>query len=249
MTRPESAGRVHIVGAGPGDPGLLTRRAHELLQTCDVVLTDRLVSAEILALVPTATEVVRVGKTPRGCAASQDDINAELVARAHAGPVVVRLKGGDPCVLGRGGEEAAACAAAGVAYDVVPGVSSAFGVPAAAGIPVTHRGVSQSVTVVSGHVPPGHPTSTVDWAAVAQTGGTITILMGVDTIAKIALTLVEHGLPGTTPVAVVSDGTTPRERVLRTTLDEVGADIAAAGITSPAVIVVGGVAGLPRDGL
>ena len=242
-------GHVHVVGAGPGDPGLLTRRAHELLQTCDVVLTDRLVSAEILALVPATTPVVHVGKTPRGCAASQEDINAELVARAQAGQVVVRLKGGDPFVFGRGGEEVAACIAAGVAYDVVPGISSAFGVPAAAGIPVTHRGLSQSVTVVSAHVPPGHPSSSVDWAAVAQVGGTISILMGVDTIAKVATTLIEHGLPGDTPVAVICEGTTAREWVVRSTLDEVEVDVQVEGVTSPAVIVVGRVAGLPGTGL
>lgn len=237
-------GRVHVVGAGPGNPGLLTRRAYELLQSADVVMTDRLVSTEVLALVPEGTQIRRVGKTPRGSASAQEDINAELVDRARAGQVVVRLKGGDPFVFGRGGEEVAACAAAGVPCEVVPGVSSAFGVPAAAGIPVTHRGVSQSVTVVSGHVPPGHPSSTVDWAAVAQTGGTITILMGVDTIGKVAVTLIEHGRAGDTPVAVVSDGTTSRQRTLRTTLDEVAADIATAGVTSPAVIVVGGVAAL-----
>ncbi len=242
-------GHVHVVGAGPGDPGLLTRRAYELLQTCDVVLTDRLVSAEVLALIPASTEVRYVGKTPRGPASTQDDINAELVSRALAGQIVVRLKGGDPFVFGRGGEEVVACVAAGVESTVVPGVSAAFGVPASAGIPVTHRGVSQSVTVVSGHVPPGHPSSTVDWAGVALTGGTITVLMGVDTIGKIATTLVEHGRRGDTAVAVVSEGTTPRQRTLRTTLDDVARDIADAGITSPAVIVIGEVAGLPGAGL
>jgi uroporphyrin-III C-methyltransferase len=176
---------------------------------------------------------------------SQERINELMVSRALAGRRVVRLKGGDPFVFGRGGEEAVACAAAGVPCEVVPGVSSAVAVPASAGIPVTHRGVSQQFTVVSGHVAPGDP-STVDWAGLARGGGTIVVLMGVTHLPVIASALVRGGRPPATPVAVVTAGTTPDEVVLTSTLAEVGADAAAAGVRPPAVVVVGEVVRL-RD--
>lgn len=237
-------GRVVLVGAGPGDPGLLTLRGRDALADADLVLVDRLVSPEIVAMVRPGAEIVDVGKTPYGPAARQSDIDGLLVAGALAGRTVVRLKGGDPFLFGRGGEEALACAAAGVPCVVVPGVTSALAGPAAAGVPVTHRGLAQSVTVVSGHLPPGHPDSTVDWSAVAAVGGTVVVMMGVTHLAKICLTLVEHGRPGDTPVAVVQSATTRLQRTVSTTLDTAAADVERAGVVAPAVVVVGEVAAL-----
>jgi uroporphyrin-III C-methyltransferase len=204
-----ATGSVAIVGAGPGDPELITRRGWRVLQQADVVLVDHLVPAALLAELPPQVEIVDVGKRPHAPSVSQERINELMVSRALAGRRVVRLKGGDPFVFGRGGEEAVACAAAGVPCEVVPGVSSAVAVPASAGIPVTHRGVSQQFTVVSGHVAPGDPASTVDWAGLARGGGTIVVLMGVTHLPLIASALVRGGRSPATPVAVVTAGTTP----------------------------------------
>ncbi|HLG66875.1 MAG TPA: uroporphyrinogen-III C-methyltransferase [Acidimicrobiales bacterium] len=241
---------VHLVGAGPGDPGLLTRRGAELLARADVILYDRLVDPALLALARPGCELVDVGKRPSGGGAGgnggrQKEINDLLVARGRAGGTVVRLKGGDPFLFGRGGEEAEALRAAGVPYEVVPGVSSATAVPAAAGIPVTHRGLSSSVTVVTGHV--GDPTAPggVDWASFARAGGTLVVLMGMATRADIARQLLEGGRAPGTPVAVVEWGTTGRQRTVRTRLDRL-ADVEAG---SPAVIVVGEVAALELVGI
>ncbi|HLZ38297.1 MAG TPA: uroporphyrinogen-III C-methyltransferase [Mycobacteriales bacterium] len=241
-------GWVAIVGAGPGDPELITRRGWRLLRHADLVLVDHLVSPAVLAELPPGVEVVDVGKRPHTRSVAQEVINERMVASAAAGRRVVRLKGGDPFVFGRGGEEAAACAAAGVDWEVVPGVSSAVAVPAAAGIPVTHRGVSQQFTVVSGHVAPGDPASTVDWAGLARGGGTIVVLMGVTHLHLIAAELVRAGRPPTTPVGVIMSGTTPDETVLTSTLAAVGADAAAGDVRPPAVVVVGEVVRL-RDAL
>lgn len=230
---------VFLVGAGPGDPGLLTVRGAEVLRTADVVVHDRLSESSLLDLAPAAAERIAVGKTPKGPSTSQDDINALLVEKGRAGLRVVRLKGGDPFVFGRGGEEAAALAAAGVPFEVVPGVTSAVAVPAYAGVPVTHRGMSTSFTVVTGTAAPWASSET-DWEAVARVGGTIVILMGVATRDVIAQRLMAGGLPPTTPVAVTRWGTRPRQRTVRTTLD----GLAAADVESPAVIVVGDVAAL-----
>jgi uroporphyrin-III C-methyltransferase len=175
---------------------------------------------------------------------AQEQINALLVDRALAGKRVVRLKGGDPFVFGRGMEELEACVAAGVPVEVVPGVTSAIGVPALAGIPVTHRGLTHEFVVVSGHVPPGHPQSLVDWPSLGRLRGTLVVLMGVDTAPSIAAALVEHGRAADTPVAVISDGSTPTQRTVRTTLAGLARTVAEEGIRPPAVWVVGDVVGL-----
>ncbi|WP_018505184.1 uroporphyrinogen-III C-methyltransferase [Parafrankia discariae] len=230
-----------LVGAGPGDPGLLTVRGRELLATADVVVTDRLAAAVLLDVARPDAHVIHVGKSPT-TSRSQDEVNALLVEHARAGARVVRLKGGDPFLLGRGGEEAEACAAAGVSCTVVPGVTSAIAVPAYAGIPVTHRGVAQDLAIISGHLPPGHPDSTVDWAALGASRATIVVLMGVARLVDIVDALLAGGRPPATPAAVVERGTTPAQRVLRTTLDALVVDAVAFGLRSPAVLVVGEVA-------
>jgi len=227
---------VYLVGAGPGDPGLLTVRGAELLRDADVVVHDRLIGHELLDLVPPAALVIDVGKSP-GRPNRQHEINQLLVEHGRTGRLVVRLKGGDPFVFGRGGEEAEELVNAGIDVEVVPGVSSAFAAPAAAGIPVTHRGVSTSVTVVTGHG--GHP-SVVDWASIGTTTGTLVVLMGMAERASIAGALLATGRPATTPVAVVHWGTTDRQRVERTTLDRL-ADV---DLPAPAAIVIGPVAAL-----
>jgi uroporphyrinogen III methyltransferase / synthase len=230
---------VYLVGAGPGDPGLLTVRAAELLARADVVLYDRLSVGPVLDLVPARAELISVGKTPNGPSTPQDEINALLIERGRRGDVVVRLKAGDPTVFARGGEEALALAAAGIPFEIVPGITSAIAAPAYAGVPVTHRGLSTSFTVVTGHEDPWAATET-DWDAVARVGGTIVVLMGVATRAEIAKRLIRGGLAEHTPVAAVSWGTRPDQRTVRTTLAGLGdADV---GPTS--AIVIGAVAGL-----
>ncbi len=238
---------VYLVGAGPGDPGLLTRRGAALLARADVVLHDRLVSPAILELVPPSALVIDVGKdsdTPAGGARRQDEIARLLVEHGRTSTVVVRLKGGDPFLFGRGGEEVEALAQAGLTWEVVPGVSSAFGVPAAAGIPVTQRGVAASVTVVTGRVGEPDGTSAHDWAALARVGGTLVILMGMTNRAAIAAALVQGGLAPDTAVAVIARGTTASQRTARTTL----AGLADVDLGPPAVIVVGAVAALGPPG-
>ncbi len=228
---------VHLVGAGPGDPDLLTVRAVRLLQEADVVVSDRLVSAAVLALVNPGAEIVPVGKDPGGTSTSQHEINRVLVDRGRRHRVVVRLKGGDPFVFGRGGEEAEALVAAGVDVAVVPGISSAVAGPAAAGIPVTHRGVSSAFTVVTAHQDPATDTE-LNWDALARLGTTLVILMGAARAGAIRRRLVAAGRPPSTPVAVITAATTPRQRVTRLTLGELGE----APVANPSVIVVGEVA-------
>ncbi|OAA26452.1 uroporphyrinogen III methyltransferase / synthase [Frankia sp. EI5c] len=234
-------GEVWLVGAGPGDPGLLTVRGRELLASADVVVTDRLAAAVLLDAVRPDARVIQVGKSPTR-SRSQDEVNQILVEQARAGALVVRLKGGDPFLLGRGGEEAEACAAAGIPCTVVPGVTSAIAAPAYAGIPVTHRGVAQDLAIVSGHLPPDHPESTVDWGALAASRATIVVLMGVARLIDIVDALLRGGRPHHTPAAVVERGTTPAQRVLRSTLDAIAVDAVAFRLRSPAVLVVGPVA-------
>ncbi|HEV3295345.1 MAG TPA: uroporphyrinogen-III C-methyltransferase, partial [Streptosporangiaceae bacterium] len=236
---PPGTGRVALVGGGPGDPGLLTVRGRRLLAEADVVVADRLAPRDVLAELDPDVEVVDVGKTPYTPHLSQEEINALLVDRARAGQRVVRLKGGDPFVFGRGGEEALACVRAGVPFEVVPGVTSAVAVPACAGIPVTHRGITQDFAVVSAHLDPSHPGATVDWEALAAGPGTLVLLMAVGRLAEVSRELVKRGRDAATPVAVVSDGTTDRERVLVSTLGQVAGDAAAEGIQPPAVVVIG----------
>ena len=234
---------VALVGAGPGDPGLLTRRGAELLADAEVVVYDRLISRELLDLAPAGAIRIDVGKGP-GESARQAEINELLVTHGRSGRRVVRLKGGDPFVFGRGGEEAEACRRAGLEVEVVPGVSSAFAAPAAAGIPVTHRTVSTSVTVVTGHA--GDPTLPgVDWDTLGRLGGTLVVLMGMGARAAITERLVAAGRPSSTPVAVVHWGTTDRQRVVRTDL----AHLAEVDLPAPAAIVIGAVAGLDVTGV
>lgn len=237
---------VYLVGAGPGDPGLLTVRGAEVLRRAEVVVYDRLSVASLLDLAPPEAERISVGKAPGRASRPQEEINALLVERGKAGQEVVRLKGGDPFVFARGGEEAGALLHAGVPFEVVPGITSALAVPAYAGVPVTQRGYATSFTVVTGHERPGpdepgtaFPAGT-NWEAIARVGGTIVVLMGVAHRAEIAARLLAGGLPGDTPVTTVTWGTRPTQRTCRTTL----AGLGAAPVESPAVMVVGAVAGL-----
>ncbi|HEY3259454.1 MAG TPA: uroporphyrinogen-III C-methyltransferase [Pseudonocardiaceae bacterium] len=235
---------VALVGGGPGDPDLITVRGRRLLARADVVIADRLAPRELLDELGPHVEVIDAAKLPYGRAADQDELNATMVARARAGRFVVRLKGGDPYLFGRGYEELLACLQAGVHVAVVPGVTSAFAVPAAAGVPVTHRGVAHEVVVVSGHLAPDDPESLVSWPAVARLRGTLVLLMAVQRMAAVAAVLIAGGRSPDTPVAVVADGTRATQRSLRSTLGTVADDIAAAGIRPPAVIVIGEVAAL-----
>lgn len=237
-------GGVALVGGGPGDPELITVRGRRLLGRADVVVVDRLAPRELLDELPPHVEVVDAAKIPYGRAAAQDVLNRTLVEHARAGRFVVRLKGGDPYVFGRGFEEVLACAEADVPVTVVPGVTSAFSAPAAADVPVTHRGVAHEVVVVSGHVPPGDERSLVDWDALGRLRGTVVLLMGVERLGRFTDALVEAGRPKDTPVAVVQEGTLRSQRVVRGTLADIAASVTEAGIRPPAVTVVGPVAGL-----
>ncbi|GAA4263405.1 uroporphyrinogen-III C-methyltransferase [Dactylosporangium darangshiense] len=232
-------GTVALVGSGPGDPELLTVRGRRLLAAADVVVIDRLAAGLLLDELRPEVELFDASKIPYGPSAAQEEINRVLVDRAKAGRFVVRLKGGDPYVFGRGGEEVLACAEAGVPVTVVPGVTSAIAVPSAAGIPVTHRGVAHEFTVVSGHLAPDHPESLVDWAALARLRGTVCVLMGLKNLPAIAAMLQAHGRAPDTLVAVIQEGTTRDQRVVRATLSTV-ADVAKEeGLRPPAVIVIG----------
>jgi uroporphyrinogen III methyltransferase / synthase len=230
---------VYLVGAGPGDPGLLTLRGAELLRECDVVVHDRLIGRALLDMAPAHAERIDVGKASGSAPVSQDEINAMLVKRGRAGLRVVRLKGGDPFVFARGGEEALALLAAGVPFEYVPGVSSSIAAPAAAGIPLTLRSEVQSFTVVTGHQSPSTAES-ANWAAIAATGGTIVILMGAANIGDIATRLQRGGLAADTPAVAVRWATTDQQEIVRATL----ATIAQAGVHAPATIVVGSLAAL-----
>ena len=250
-TRP-GPGRVALVGGGPGDPELITVRGRRLLAEADVVVVDRLAPRVLLDELPPGVEVVDVGKAPHGTGPTQAEISAVLVDRARRGLRVVRLKGGDPFVLGRGGEEVLACVAAGVPVEVVAGVSSVLAGPAAAGIPVTHRGVAADFAVVSGHLEPTadptRPGSTVDWQALADGPATLVLLMGLDRLGAVAAELVKRGRPADTPVAVVRRATLPDQQVLVGPLGTIAAQVTAAGLRPPAVVVIGDVVGL-RDTL
>ncbi|MFF0814210.1 uroporphyrinogen-III C-methyltransferase [Rhodococcus sp. NPDC003318] len=239
---PHAAG-VALVGGGPGDPDLISVRGRRLLARADVVVADRLAPPELLAELGPQVEVIDAAKIPYGRAMAQEAINSALIDNAKAGKFVVRLKGGDPYVFGRGFEELEACAAAGVPVTVVPGITSAIAVPSAAGIPVTHRGVTHEFVVVSGHVAPDHPDSLTDWPALARLRGTLVILMGVERIEKFAEALVEGGRPADTPVTVIQEGTTRAQRELRADLGTVAARVREENIRPPAIIVVGPVAG------
>jgi len=238
---------VALVGGGPGDPGLITVRGRQLLAQADVVITDRLAPRLLLDELPSDVEVIDAAKIPYGRTVTQEKINDYLVEHARAGKFVVRLKGGDPFVFGRGAEEVLHCARHGIPVTVVPGVTSAVAVPAAAGIPVTHRGVSQEFHVVSAHVDPAHPASTVDWEALGRSQGTLVLLMAVERMGRIANALMRYGRSPDTPVAVVQDGTLPDQRALTATLGTVVEEMAAAGVRPPAIVVVGDVVDVARE--
>ena len=238
---------VALVGAGPGDPDLITVRGRRLLARADVVVADRLAPRELLDELGAHVTVIDAAKVPYGRAMAQDAINSTLIEHARAGWFVVRLKGGDPYVFGRGFEELLACTRAGLPVTVVPGVTSAISVPAAAEVPVTHRGVAQEFVVVSGHVAPDDPASLVDWSALGRLRGTLVLLMAVERIGAFATALIDHGRPTDTPAVVVQEGTLRTHRAVRSTLEKVAEDVAAHGIRPPAVIVIGPVADLrPR---
>ena len=236
------------MGAGPGDPGLLTVKGKECLEQADVVLYDYLANPALLDHAPAHAERIYVGRRGRGRYQDQTEINQLLIERAQAGQVVVRLKGGDPFVFGRGGEEAEAVAAAGVPFEVVPGVTAAVAVPAYAGIPVTHRTLASTMTVVTGHEDPSKGTTVIDWPKLAATSGTLVFMMGMKTLPMIVARLLEDGRPAETLVAAIRWGTKTEQRTIIGTLRDIVAKTAEAGLEPPTVIVVGEVVRL-RDQL
>ena len=250
MAPSRSSGIVYLVGAGPGDPGLLTVRGRQLLDDCDAVVFDALANP---ALLPAPTvhgspSLHDVGKRGGSAeSARQEEINALLVQLAREGKRVVRLKGGDPLVFGRGSEEAQALRAAGVAFEIVPGVTAGIAAPAYAGIPVTHRGMATSVTFVTGHEDPTQAEGRTDWTALARAGGTIVLYMGVKTLPRIARALIAGGMRADTPAAAVQWGTWPRQRTVVATLDTLATRAGEAGVTAPVITVIGPVVSLRDD--
>lgn len=230
---------VTLVGGGPGDPELMSVAGRRALMEADVVVADRLAPRELLSELPADVELIDVAKLPRGRSAQQEEINRVIVEQALAGRSVVRFKGGDNFVFGRGYEEVLACREAGVPVTVVPGLTSPVAVPAVAGIPVTHRGVAHEFTVISGHLPPGHPESLTNWAAVAGLGGTLVLMMAVENAPAIAAALLDGGRLADTPVAVVCDGTMPTQRTVLATLGTLADRLAEESVRPPAIIVVG----------
>ncbi|GAA3623368.1 hypothetical protein GCM10022236_27220 [Microlunatus ginsengisoli] len=236
------SGRVVLVGGGPGDPGLLTVAGQAAIGAADVIVVDRLAPLAALRHARPSAEIVDVAKIPRGAYTPQEQINDLLVRHAGAGKLVVRLKGGDNFVFGRGGEEWQACAAAGIPVEIVPGVTSAVAAPALAGIPLTHRTLTQGFTVVSGHVPPGDPASTLDWAALARTNTTLVVMMGVAALPQICAALTSAGMPADTPAATVASAGLPDQRVVRGTLETMPRLVEQAALRPPAITVIGAVA-------
>lgn len=234
-----TTGFVSLVGAGPGDPDLMTVKGLRRLREADVVVYDALINPAILEECRSGAELIAAGKRGGKVSADQDWINHLLTERARAGLQVVRLKGGDPFVFGRGGEEAEALVAAGIGWEVVPGISSAIGVPAYAGIPVTHREVASSVAIVTGHEDPSRIETRINWAALANGADTLVFLMGLSRMSAIADQLVAHGRPADTPAAVISQGTRVEQQTVVATLDSIAAAVAQAQIPAPAVLVVG----------
>jgi uroporphyrin-III C-methyltransferase/precorrin-2 dehydrogenase/sirohydrochlorin ferrochelatase len=237
---------VVLVGGGPGDPELISVAGRKALMEADIVVADRLAPRELLAELPADTEIVDVAKLPRGRSAQQDRINEVIVEAAKAGKRVARFKGGDNFVFGRGYEEVIACQEAGVPVTVIPGISSPLAVPAVAGIPVTHRGITHDLTIVSGHLPPGHPESLVQWGALASLRGTIVLMMAVENAPLIAEVLLRGGRDARTPVAVICDGTMPTERTVLSTLGDLADDLVTHDVHPPAIIVVGEVVAIAR---
>lgn len=236
-------GRVVLVGAGPGDPDLLTVKAARVIGEAEVVVHDRLVSDDIMALVPPTAARLPVGKQPKSHPVPQEEINRLLVRLAEGGLTVVRLKGGDPFVFGRGGEEADALARAGISFEVVPGITAAQGCAASANIPLTQRGMATGMRYLTGHCRDDEPLD-ADWDGLADPNTTLVIYMGFSQIAQIAAKLIGHGMPPQTPVAVISNGTRPEQRVVRSNLSGCVAAITDAGLSNPLTIIIGEVAGL-----
>ena len=246
MAYPETArlGKVYLVGAGPGDPGLLTVKAKTLIECADVVVYDALVSAPILASINSRAERIHAGKRRGRHSMSQAEITKMLLQKAHEHAVVVRLKGGDPFVFGRGGEEMGDLMAAGVPVEVVPGITAGIAAPAYAGIPVTHRGYSSSVTFVTGHESVGKYRPAVNWQAIASASETIVIYMGVHNLPNITQSLIEAGLAASTPIALVRWGTRPEQEELMGTLENIVEKVEAHGFEAPAIAIVGRVVDL-----
>jgi uroporphyrinogen III methyltransferase/synthase len=234
-----SKGKVYLVGAGPGDPGLLTLRGKECLEQADVVFYDYLANPTLLAHAKDRAERVYVGRRGKGKYPEQETINRLLIERANTGQTVVRLKGGDPFVFGRGGEEAEALASAGIEFEVVPGVTAAIAAPAYAGIPVTHRTLASTLTIVTGHEDPAKPSTALDWSRLATNQGTVVFLMGMKNLSTIAATLMTEGRPGTTPVAIIRWGTKVSQQTVVGTLADIAGKADAAQMEPPTVIVVG----------
>ena len=242
-------GTVYLVGAGPGDPDLITRKGARLLRQADVVVYDRLIPFELLDEARPDAELINAGKQPTRHRLAQSEINRLLIERALAGQDLVRLKGGDPFIFGRGGEEALACREAGIPFEVVPGVSSALAVPAYAGIPLTQRRISSAFTVIAGHEDPTKSGSSVNYEAVAQLGGTIVILMAVKRLPAITRQLIAHGLDADTPAALIEWGATARQRSFIGTAERIAAIARRAEIRPPAITVIGAVVRLREAGL
>ena len=242
-------GKVYLVGAGPGDPDLITRKGLRLIQSADVLIFDRLIPLELLDEARSEAEFINAGKAPTKHRLDQESINEIIVDRALRGKMVVRLKGGDPFVFGRGSEEALACRQAGVPFEIVPGISSSYAVPAYAGIPLTHRNLSSMFTVVTGHEDPSKPESSIDYEALAQLGGTIVILMGIKRMAQILGRLIEAGLASDTPAAMVHWGTTPDQQVIEGTIANLPDLAKSESIQPPATIIIGDVVRLRETGV
>jgi uroporphyrin-III C-methyltransferase len=244
-------GKVYLVGAGPGDPGLITVKGLKQLQGADVVVYDRLIPIELLDEAPPGAERIDAGKAQHNHRIPQEDINKLLVERAQQGKNVVRLKGGDPFVFGRGGEEALACFAAGVPFEVVPGVTSAIAVPAYAGVPVTYRHIASAFTVFTGHEDPAKDESQIDYAALGAIArmGTLVLLMGVSHLPHIVTELLAAGIAPETPALCVEWGTTPQQRVVEATLSTLAEQVSASGFASPSLTIIGEVVALRSAGL
>ena len=242
-------GTVYLVGAGPGDPDLITRKGARLLRQADVVIYDRLIPYELLEEARPDAELINAGKQPTRHRLAQADINGLLIDRALKGCDVVRLKGGDPFIFGRGGEEALACREFGIPFEIVPGVSSAIAVPAYAGIPLTQRHISSAFTVIAGHEDPSKTDSSINYEAVAQLGGTIVILMGVANLPAITRRLIECGLNAATPAALIEWGATAHQRTFLGSAEHIAAIARRMEVMPPAITVIGDVARLREAGL
>jgi len=244
MGEEEESGKVYLVGSGPGDPELLTIKARRLIEAADVIIYDHLPGQEILTMMPSGAQRIDAGKRAGDHTIPQNQINELLIKKAREGKTVVRLKGGDPYLFGRGGEEAAELRRAGISVEVVPGITSAIAAPAYAGIPVTHRDHASMLTIITGHEDPTKKDTALDWSLLAQFDGTLIILMGVKMLKKNACELLRHGKDSKTPVAIIERGTRSDQRTTTGRLDEIAKIAEEQGVRPPAIIVIGTVAGL-----